>query len=127
MYMLWSTQYLITLFSSIATLSVISKVRKDSIFCHECQMVIKACLYPNHMKEAHNWSNCEICGLKLSEDKKIDHIQEFHSKAGNWKGLKCDYCTNGLKNDQLQTCLQILQWRIFRNSKSNFAYQTRTS
>ena len=103
-----SAQYLITLFSSSATLSrtlsVISKVPKDSMFCHECQMVIKVYLYPNHMKEAHNWSNCEICGLTLSEGKKIDHIQEFHSKAENCKGLECDYCTNGLKNDQLRAC-----------------------
>ena len=103
-YIICSAQYLITLFLSLATLSVISKVRKDSMFCHECQMVIKDYLYPNHMKEAHNWYNCEICGLTLSEGKKINHIQEFHFKAENCKGLECDYCRNGLKNDQLRTC-----------------------
>ena len=76
----------------------------DSIVCPECQNVVKDYLHLNHIRDTQKWSDCEICGLILSESLKRNRIQEFHSKFENWERLECDYCTNGLKNDQLRAC-----------------------
>ena len=76
----------------------------DSIVCPECQNVVKDYLYLNHIRDTQKWSDCEICGLILSESLKRNSIQEFPSKSENWERLECDYCTNGLRIDQLRTC-----------------------
>ena len=76
----------------------------DSMVCLECQNVVKDYLYLNHIRDTQKWSDCEICGLILSESLKRNRIQEFHSKSENWERLECDYCTNGLRIDQFRTC-----------------------
>ena len=76
----------------------------DSIVCLECQNVVKDYLYLNHIRDTQKWSDCEICGLILSESLKRNRIQEFYSKPENWERLQCDYCNNGLRIDQLRTC-----------------------